>query len=489
MRFLRKMLIGLFLLFATLALAFYAVYMVRSAMADMGDDQRRGGGPRERVFAVNAIPFEPTTHTPVLEVFGEVQSRRILDIRPATGGSVIELHPAFRDGGQVAAGDLLLKIDPSDAQTALSLRQADLSEAEAEMREATRGLDLAQDEVAAARELAALREKARVRQEDLVRRGVGTEAALESAELALSSANQAILSRRQALQQAEARLDLSVARVARVKISLSEAQRRLEDTQVYAAFGGALTAITLVQGGTVTANERIGQLVDPTALEVAFRVSTSQHARLLTPSGALQPAEVTAKVDVFGAEISAKGKLSREAALVGEGQTGRLLFAGLDKAAGMRPGDFVKVLITEAPLDRVAKLPATALAGNNGILVIGEGDRLREEVVTLIRRQGDDVLVQARGLRGAKIVAERSPLLGVGIKVRPLEKLAPGEEAEVPAGPKMVELTDEQRTAMIAFIEGNKRMPAEAKKRVLEQLQKPQVPEPLVQRLQGRMGG
>ena len=59
MRFLRKSLMGLFLLAATLALFAYAIMMVRGAIENKGDDQRRGGGGRERIFAVNAVPFEP----------------------------------------------------------------------------------------------------------------------------------------------------------------------------------------------------------------------------------------------------------------------------------------------------------------------------------------------------------------------------------------------------------------------------------------------
>ena len=46
MRFLRKSLMGLFLLAATLALFAYAIMMVRGAIENKGDDQRRGGGGR-----------------------------------------------------------------------------------------------------------------------------------------------------------------------------------------------------------------------------------------------------------------------------------------------------------------------------------------------------------------------------------------------------------------------------------------------------------
>lgn len=485
MRFLRKSLMGLFLLASTLALFGFAAMMVRSALEAKDDGGRRGDGGRERVFAVNVVPFEAGSQTPILQVFGEVQSQRSLDIRSAVGGTVIELHPDFQNGGLVKEGDVLLRIDPSNAQTDLDLVEADVADAQADLREATRALDLAKDEVAAAQDIAALRLKALERQQNLVARGVGTEASVETAELAASSSKQAILARRQSFQSAEARLDQATARVMRVEISRVEAERNLRDTVLRASFAGALANVTVLKGGTVANNERIGQLVDPLALEVALRVSTSQHRRLLDDNGQLRQAKISVTLDVLGAELKTEGTLTREAAVVGEGLTGRLLFASLQNAKGLRPGDFVTVDITEPALNWVARLPASALSGNNRVLVIGEEDRLREAEVTLVRRQGDDVLVRSRDLQDAKIVAERSPLLGAGIKVRVL--LAEG--APEPAAPAMITLDPERRAKLVSFIEANKRMPKQVKKRILSQLEKAEVPKEMVDRLEGRMGG
>ena len=230
----------------------------------------------------------------------------------------------------------LLRIDPSNAQTALALVQADMADAEADLREAMRALDLAKDEISAAQEQAALRQKALARQQDLVTRGVGTAASVEAAELAASTGRQSVLARRQGLQAAEARLDQARARVMRIEISLAEAERNLRDTVVRATFSGLLANVTVLQGGTVTNNEKIGQLVDPLALEVAFRVSTSQHRRLLDDAGKLRAAEVSVTLDLLGAEMSSSGQITREAAVVGEGLTGRLLLPALrvPKACG-----------------------------------------------------------------------------------------------------------------------------------------------------------
>jgi len=476
---------GLFLVGTTLAIFAFAFVMVRSAIENKDDGQRRGGGQRERTFAVNVVPFEVGKQIPVLKVFGEIQSQRSLDLRAAVSGAVIDLHPNFQNGGQVQEGDILLQIDPSNAETGLALVQADMADAQADMREATRALQLASDEVSAAKEQAALRLKALKRQNDLVERGVGTEASVETAEFAASSAKQAILSRRQSFQATEARLDQTKARLIRVKISLAEAERNLRDTVLRATFSGSLANVTVVKGGTVTNNERIGQLVDPLALEVAFRVSTSQHQRLLNDDGVLRNSKISATLDVLGAEMKTEGALTREAAVVGEGLTGRLLFASLANVKGLRPGDFVTVDITEPALSWVAKLPASALSGSNKVLVVGDDERLKETEVTLIRRQGDDVLVRSRELQDAKVVAERSPVLGTGIKVRVLS----AEEGQEPEAPSMVALDPERRAKLIAFVEGNKYIPKDAKNRILDQLKKPEVPNEMVERLESRMGG
>ena len=48
-------------------------------------------------------------------------------------------------------------------------------------------------------------------------------------------------------------------------------------------------------GRLVSANEQLAQLVDLNALEVSFRVSTQQYARLLDGDGRLRPRVVAAR--------------------------------------------------------------------------------------------------------------------------------------------------------------------------------------------------
>jgi multidrug resistance efflux pump len=485
MRFLRRSLTGLFLLSLTLGLLAYAGVQVRDAVQDRMAQEPRSFEARERVFAVNVVPAEFDTVTPVLTAFGQIESQRTLEIRAAVAGRVIEIATDFVEGGTVTEGQLLVRLDPTDAESVLQRVQSDIVDAEAEQREAERALVLAQDELAAAQEQADLRERAFQRQRDLQDRGVGTAAAVEVAELAAAQARQAVLSRRQAVAQAEARIDQATTRLSRAVIAEAEAQRRLDDTVITADFSGTLADVSVVQGRLVSSNEQLARLIDADALEVAFRVSTQQFARLLDEDGNLSEADVTVVLDVFGTNLTATGTLSRAGAAVGDGQTGRLLFARLDSAPGFKPGDFVTVRIEEPPLERVARLPASALNAADEVLVLSEEDRLEVVQVELLRRQGDDVLVRAEGLAGREVVAERTPLLGAGIKVRPLRETGEAALEE----PEMLELTEERRARLTAFVEANTRMPAEARQALLNQLSQSTVPAQVVARIESRMGG
>ncbi len=484
MRFLRRSLVGLFLMGLTLGILAYAGNMVRGAVQERLAQEPRSFPQRERVIAVNVVPYVAETLTPELNVFGELLARQTLAVRTSANGTVTEVSPNFIEGGQVQAGDVLLRIDPVTAQEALARVQADMRDAEAGVRDADRALILARDELAAAEVQAELRLQALQRQQDLQDRGVGTAPALEAAELAVSTANQTVLSRRQGVANAEAAIDQAASTRARVQINLAEAERRLADTTLVAAFDGTLTGVSTAPGALVTANEQVAELVDPTALEASFRLSTSQYATLAA-SGALIGAPVQVTLDVSGVDLVAEGAISRVSATVGEGQTGRVIFAQLEDVQGFRPGDFVTVRVEEPAMDGVARVPASALAADNSVLAVTSENRLREVEVELLRRQGNDVLIRARQLTGQSIVAERTPLLGAGIAVEPI---VPGG-AEVADGPEMIVLEPERRDRLIAAIEGNAYIPADAKERILGQLRQPEVPAAVVERIEARMGG
>ncbi len=549
MRFMTRGLLGLCLLVLTAGLLLVAGNIFYKAVQEKQAQSERQRPQRERTFSVEVTTVAFQAVKPVIETYGEVVSGRTLEIRAAAGGALVRLDPNFREGGKVGAGDLLFQTDPASAEAALKLLQTELVEAEAQLVEAREALILAQDEQTAAERQATLRRQALDRQNSLKERGVGTDAAIESAELALSSAEQTILGKRQAVADAKAKISRSETQLGRTQINADEAARKLRDTAVYAGFDGVLSDVSAVLGGLVNANERVGQLIDPNALEVLFRISNAEFATLTASDNGLANADVL--VEFGGLPEPVRGRIARVSAAVGEGQTGRELYASLnlDPSASLRPGDFVSVRIEEPELTGVAVIPATAVTTAGEVLLVGADNRLEAAKVQVLRKQGDNVLVKADAIVGRQLVLKRAPQLGVGILVDPksagglviedealvplseerqaliisaLEKnkripvsvrermMARVKTGEVPAqmaerleaivqsadggqaaadSGEMVTLSDEERTRLIAAVNGNSDLPAEAKTRMVERLSAPQVSKEAYDRITNRVGG
>ena len=482
MRFLRRGLFGLFLTALTIGLLLVGVYIFQNAQ----NERSARGGPRterERSFTVNVMPIEIGVITPELTAFGEVLSGRTLELRTAASGALVELSPNFREGGAVGKGDLLFATDPASATANLALAQTELREAEAELDEARDALILSNDELKAAERQFALRMQAADRQKSLRTRGVGTESALENAELSASSAETAALGKRQGVANAKARINRAQTGLTRREINVAEAQRKLNDLRVVAAFDGVLTNVSGVLGRLTNANERLGELIDPNALEVAFRISSAEFTNLVNATGGIKAARVNVFFTGLLAPIPAT--VERSSAAVGAGLTGREIFARLtgDQIASVRTGDFVSVKISEPALNGVSQIPATSVDATGEVLVVGDDNRLTAVRVTILRKQGDNIIVRAPDLAGQRIVTQRAPQLGAGILVVPRD----ASEKSVLQQPEIVTLSADQQAKMTAFIKGGQ-MPDDVKQRILKRIATGSVPKRMYDRISASMG-
>lgn len=490
MRFLTRSLGGLFLFAMTLGLVALALVLLKSAIDIRMAPPEPGRPAEERSFTARVVRLEPQTIAPVLTAYGEVRSRRTLELRATAAGQIVDLAPDFADGTRVTAGQLLVRTDPADAKSTLDLARAALREGEVEARDAARTLDIAGSNLTLAEDQVALRQAAFDRQKGIGERGFGTATDVEAAELALATANQSLGAARQAVAQAEARVDKAATALDRLKLAVTDAERRLAETELRAEFEGVLSTVTAVAGGLVAKSEKLAVLIDPNDLEVSFRVSTAQFSTLSGADGQVAPLPVTATLDMYGSAISAEGRLSRVDATVGEGLSGRLVFARLTEPRGLKPGDFVTVTIEEPPLQGVARLPAAAVGPDGTLLVLAADDRLEVAPAEVLRREGNAVIIRVGALAGREVVSERTPLLGQGILIRPVrsgQHSGAGAASEQKAA--MVDLTPERRAALIALVEQNARMPEETKQRLLARLMEDSVPAEMIERLEARKGG
>ncbi len=426
MRFMARGLFGLVLLTLTLGILALAGKVLVQSAQEKAAGKHRPRIAKERVFSVEVAPIRLQDYAPVISTFGEVISGTTLELRAAATGELVQLSPDFREGGKVKKGALLFQTDPSNALSKMQLAKTELAEARADLTAAQRDLEISKAEVAAAEAQLQLRQQALERQKSLRERGIGTDAALETAALAAASARQAVLARKLAVSKAQSRIAKADTTISRRKIAFDEAKRVLARTTVYAEFDGVLSGVSAVLGGLVNANEKLGSLIDPGALELSFRVSNAEFASLGQGGNPLRGAPVSVRFN--GLDHALSGQVERVSAAVGQGQTGRELFARLEPSAAktLRPGDFVTVELFEPALKQVAVIPAKAVAADGEVLLVGEDNKLQAAHVDILRKQGEQLVVRADALAGRLLVMARAPQLGPGIRVEPRENTRVG---------------------------------------------------------------
>ena len=145
-----------------------------------------------------------------------------------------------------------------------------------------------------------------------------------------------------------------------------------------------------------------------------------------TPTGVVLP-PVTAK----DGALTLTGKLSGAYLMAGQSEAYAVLTARADQPREVkRVPVSLALVIDRSGSMRGQKLTDAKQAARLLVQRLGAEDRLPEAPVEVLRRQGDDVIVRATDLHGREVVAERSPLLGAGILVRPIRPQAEAATAE-----------------------------------------------------------
>ena len=87
------------------------------------------------------------------------------------------------------------------------------------------------------------------------------------------------------------------------------------------------------------------------------------------------------------------------------------------------------------------------------------------------------------------IVADRSPLLGAGIRIGPIQSQSSGSNpAQQLEEPESAALSDVERTSLLELVQASKEMPDRAKKRIMNRLNQDRVPQEIVDRLRSQAG-
>jgi len=334
----------------------------------------------ERVWPVEVVTVGLRDEQPVLELFGEVMAGRRSELRALVPGTIVEVGPGFREGAFVAAGELLVQIDPFDYQNDVAEQTALLSEARANLETKRRDLK-------------------RIR--ELFAEKNVSEQSLDDAKLALEQ-QQASLEQR--------------------RIGLERAKRALRDSRLTAPYAGVLSGVSVDLGKRLSVNDKVADVIDTARLEVLFTLSNAQFGRIVESGEQFTGRVIDVIWQVGNDKLSFQATVERVGAEIDSTTGGVVLYAAIDPDVQtlLRPGAFVVIQMPDKNYPQVFRAPDSALYGNDTVYVI-EDDRLAARSVSILGYAGDDILFKSSGeprvRDGDRVVITQIREGGQGVKV------------------------------------------------------------------------
>ena len=332
------------------------------------------------------IPFAQTglvtAGTGPIPVFGAgtVRPSAEIAITPQVGGKVVWVHPGFRSGGRVKAGQTIFRIEEADYLYRVREAKANL---------AARRVALLQEEEQAAIARA---------QYELFSGSQGDTASTAANPLTL---------REPQLEAARAAMDRDEARLAEANLALSR-------TRVTAPFDGFVREESVEVGQIVSPGRSVGGLFAAEAVEVVVALSDADAA-LIPGLWELEAGDGSRKVAARvvarygGGSYVWEGYVDRgEASLDEQTRTIDVIVrvpdpfsasvpAGGAGAVGGNPpllvGEFVEVEIQGLAMDGYFEVPRAALHAGNEVWMVNDGGVVSIVPVRVLQRADDRVFV------------------------------------------------------------------------------------------------
>lgn len=333
--------------------------------------------PKPVTPTVEVMKLEQQSHQVMINTQGVVMSRRELVLSSEVGGRVIKVSPQLVEGGRVAAGDLLVEIDPADYRAKVAMTKASLADAR----------------------LALEVEKAKAMQ-----------AKRDWAKLGRGKASDLVM-RKPQIESAEARIDSAIAEVERT-------ERDLKRTKVLSPFDGRVRVDEVEEGAVVMPGSRLAEIYSDKELEVRLPFSLRDFGYL---NGTDTPAFVLEAM-IGGVRRSWPAKLDR---IEGEVERATLSGYGIAKVLPAEDGPvfppvglFVEAKVPGRVLESVIEIPRSAVRGQNEVWVENDGE-LQKREVEILRSMRERLVTRGKFEPEDRLVLTRldAPLIGMKVIV------------------------------------------------------------------------
>lgn len=338
----------------------------------------------------------------VVESQGKVQASRTASLSAPVAGPIEWISPALEAGGYVESGQVVIRLESSDFETARARSRAAMQQAEAEANHASAEL---------------------ARIEEVANRGLASDSQLQDA-------------RRQA--------EVTAARLADAEASFRQAELDFERTQIRAPFNAVVASRDVELGQYVNRAQAVAVLFGAEEVEVRVPLAIRQLGYLDIPLGSRgELSENIAPVATLtgyygGEELQWQGSMVRtEAAIDANSNTVQSIIrvqqpdpmaeshAWANSKIPLPIGLFVRAEITGKQVADMIALPRSVIRNNNQVLVVDAENKMYFRDVEIFRLEEDRVLISGGLLPGELICI--SPIQAVvnGMSVQPIREINP----------------------------------------------------------------
>ncbi len=367
-----------------------------------------------------------------VDAFGTVVAARELRVMPEVGGRIIELNPRLQPGGLLAAGELLLRIDPADYEIGLAEAEANLAVAEHETERLAARIDSLRSRGQQLDvEIAYLQWHAnrfgRLAEEDSAGESEARDATtrLDSQRAARRTLDAEIVEQEKAVESA-----LASVGVARTR--LDAPTLALERTEVTVPFDAVVVSESVETGQLIGSQAAVATLVATHEFwaEAAIPVARLRDIRFAIDGGT-DPSRVIVSLETGEEAIVREGVALRPlGSLDPLGRMARVLVSirdplglsgdGFDPGRRVLLGSYVRLRIESGTLRDVFSIPRKALRENDRVWVRDADGRLAIRPVNIVWRRQDDVLVRNGFQTGDRLVTTHlaSVVPGMALRVR-----------------------------------------------------------------------
>ena len=328
---------------------------------------------------------------------GSVTPKREIELVAQVAGKIVAVEPQFEEGAFFDVGSLLIEIDDRDYQAAYKSAQARVAQAQRVLAE----------------------EEGRASQSEREWQNLGD-----------SKANDLFLRKPQLV---EARANL-----ASVEAQLQIADLNLERTRIRAPFNGRISEIRGDLGQYVTIGTPLVKIYDIATAEVRLPLTDRQLAILDLPLGqtANEGPQVKLSAVIAGRTHHWEGVITRTDASIDTQSRMYYAIVEVDKPFGvdqrsqitpqvpLMPGLFVSAEIAGKKLEDVLVLPRESLVRREYIYALDESDKITVHPVTVLKKDPEQVWLQADIKEARPIVLEKHALLSPGTVVEPVTEKA-----------------------------------------------------------------